>query len=189
MTWVDAAAISVILLSAVFSLVRGFVREMLGVAAWVGAAFAGLRGYELVLPFVTSVVAMKNAQVPISIGVVFIVILIILSIISAWIGGLVRESALSGLDRSLGLLFGVVRGVVILCLAYIGLSMFVVQAQWPAPVANARLLPLAWEGATILASLIPPPYQPTILPLPGKPVPSAGNLMQQPVAGSALRQE
>jgi membrane protein required for colicin V production len=189
MTWVDAAAISIIFLSAMFSLVRGFVREMLGVAAWVGAAFAALRGYQTVLPFVQSVLAMKNAQVPVAIGVVFVVILIILSIISAWLGGLVRESALSGLDRSLGLVFGVVRGAVILCLGYIGLSMFVAQTQWPLPVTNARLLPFAWEGATILASLLPPNYQPTILPLPGNAPPTAGSLMQQPVAGSALKQE
>jgi len=189
MTWVDAVALSVIFLSAVFSLVRGFVREILGVAAWVGAAFSALKGYQLVLPYVDSVLAMKAAQVPVSIGIVFIFILIILSIISAWIGGLVRESALSGLDRSLGLVFGVVRGGVILCLAYIGLSMFVVQDQWPAPVVNARLLPFAYQGATFLAGLLPPGYQPTILPLPGHTVPSAGTLMQQPVAGSALRQE
>jgi membrane protein required for colicin V production len=189
MTWVDAAAISIIVLSAMFSLVRGFVREILGVAAWVGAAFAALKGYQLVLPYVASVLAMRAAQVPVSIGIVFVVILIILSIISAWIGGLVRESALSGLDRSLGLVFGVVRGAVILCLAYIGLSMFVVQDQWPAPVVNARLLPFAFEGASFLAGLLPPGYQPTILPLPGRAAPSAGTLMQQPVSGSALRQE
>jgi len=189
MTWVDAAAISVIFLSAVFSLVRGFVREILGVAAWVGAGFAALQGYQAVLPYVSSVLAMKAAQVPVSVAIVFIIILIILSIFSAWIGGLVRDSALSGLDRSLGLVFGVVRGGVILCLAYIGLSMFVVQNQWPAPVVNARLLPFAFEGATFMAGLLPPGYQPTILPLPVHGVPSAGTLMQQPVAGSALRQE
>jgi membrane protein required for colicin V production len=189
MTWVDAAAISIIFLSAMFSLVRGFVREMLGVAAWAGAVFAALQGYTVVLPFVASVLAMKNLQVPVSIGLVFVVILIVLSIISAWLGGLVRESALSGLDRSLGLVFGVVRGGVILCLAYIGLSMFVGQSQWPPPVTNARLLPYAYEGAVVLAGLLPPEYRPTILPLPANAPPTAGSLMQAPVAGSALKQE
>jgi len=189
MNWVDAAAISIIVLSAVFSLVRGFVREALGVAAWVGAAFAALRGYQFAQPYVASVVTMKNLVVPISIGVIFVIILIILSIISAWVGGLVRESALSSLDRSLGLVFGAVRGAIILALAYIGLSMFVPANEWPGPVVQARLLPYAYEGATLLAGLLPPSYQPTVLPLPTTPAPSAGSLMQQPVAGSALRQE
>jgi membrane protein required for colicin V production len=189
MTWVDAVAISVVFLSGLFSLVRGFVREMLGVAAWLGAGFAALGGYQLVLPFVASVLAVKNLQVPVSIGAVFIVILIILSIISAWIGGLVRESALSGLDRSLGLVFGMARGAVILFIAYIGLSMFVTVDQWPAPVVNARLLPFAWQGASVLAGLLPQQYQPNVLPLPPRVPPSADALMQQPVAGSALKQE
>lgn len=189
MTWVDAAAISIIILSAIFSLVRGFVREMLGVAAWIGAAFAALKGYQLVLPYVSSVVSSHNLQTPISIGVVFLVILIILSIISAWLGGMVRESALSGLDRSLGLVFGVVRGVVILCLAYIGMSMFVAQSEWPTPVVNARILPLAYQGATVLAGLLPADYQPTVLAIPTAPPPAAKTLMQQPVSGNALQSD
>lgn len=189
MTWVDAVAIGIIVLSAVFSLVRGFVREMLGVFAWVGAAFGALKGYQFVQPYVASVLPAKNLVMPVSIAVVFIVVLIVLSIISAWIGGMVRESALSGLDRSLGLVFGVVRGGVILCLAYIGLSMFVMQDEWPAPVVNARFLPLAFQGASELAGMLPVNYRPNILPLPSAKTPSAGSLMKQPVAGSALREE
>jgi membrane protein required for colicin V production len=189
MTWVDAAAISVIILSAVFSLVRGFVREILGVAAWLGAAYAALRGYQLVEPYVGSVVAARNLVIPISIAVVFIIILIILSVISAWIGGMVRESALSSLDRSLGLVFGAVRGAVILSLAYIVLSMFVQEQDWPPPVAQARLLPYAYDGANLLVGLLPQAYQPTVAPLPGRQPPSADSLMQQPVSGSALRTE
>ncbi len=46
MTWVDGAAIGIVVLSALFSLVRGFVREVLGVGAWVGAALAALSGYK-----------------------------------------------------------------------------------------------------------------------------------------------
>jgi membrane protein required for colicin V production len=189
MTWVDAAAISIIILSALFSLVRGFVREMLGVAAWLGAAFAGLKGYQFVEPYVNSVVSLKSIVIPISIGIVFIVILIILSIISAWIGGKVRESALSSLDRSLGLVFGAVRGMIIISLFYIGLSMFMTQQEWPPPVVNARLLPYAYTGATVLANLLPQPYRPTVLALPSPTPPSASTLMQQPVSGSALRTE
>ncbi len=173
-------------LSAVFSLVRGFVREVLGVGAWVGAALAALSGYHYAQPYVASVVAAKNFVVPISAGIVFIVVLIVLSIISAWIGGLVRESALSGLDRSLGLVFGVIRGGVIVCLAYIGLSLFLLPTEWPAPVVNARFLPFAHSGAVMLVSLLPPQYQPKVNPLPESGPPSANSLMQEPVSGSAL---
>ncbi|HEY1858106.1 CvpA family protein [Acidocella sp.] len=186
MTWVDGAALLIVILSAVFSMVRGFVREVLGVFAWVGAAFAALRFYPLVQPYVNSVLPMKNLVVYVSMGAVFLVTLVVLSVVSALIGGMVRDSALSGLDRSLGLVFGVVRGAVIVCLAYIALSVGVDRAQWPAPVVNARFLPWAHEGAVALVSYLPRQYQPEVAPLSGAATPSAATLMQTPVAGSAL---
>jgi membrane protein required for colicin V production len=186
LTWVDGAAIGIVVLSALFSLVRGFVREVLGVGAWVGAALAALSGYKYVQPYVASVVAAKNFVVPVSAGFVFIVTLIVLSILSAWIGGLVRDSPLSGLDRSLGIVFGVIRGGVIVCLAYVGLSLFLVPQEWPAPVVNARFLPQAHDGAAMLVSLLPPDYQPKVNALPQAGPPSASTLMQEPVSGSAM---
>jgi membrane protein required for colicin V production len=190
MTWVDGAALAVVLLSAVFSMVRGFVREVLGVIAWVGAAFAAVKYYTLVLPEVQSVLGSvlpgKNFVVYVAMAVVFIVVLVVLSLISALIGGLVRDSALSGLDRSLGLVFGAVRGIFVVCLAYIALSVGVDQAQWPAAVDNARFLPLAHSGATAIVAYLPKSFQPKVDAIQGAPAPTAGALMQQPVAGSAL---
>jgi membrane protein required for colicin V production len=186
MTWIDAAALLIVILSAVFSMVRGFVREVLGVGAWVGAAFCAVKFYPLVLPEISSVLPMKNLVVYASMGVVFIVVLIVLSLISGLIGGLVRDSALSGLDRSLGLVFGAVRGGLIICLAYIALSVGVDEADWPAPVVNARFLPVAYQGASALVRLLPKEYHPKVDAPPHGPAPSADSLMHQPVAGSAL---
>jgi membrane protein required for colicin V production len=189
MTWIDAAALGIILLSAAFSTVRGFVRELLSIIAWVGAAIAALNLFPYVVPYVGSILPLKNLVPFVAIGFVFIVTLILLSLLAALLGGLIRDTALSGLDRSLGMVFGVVRGIVIVCLAYIGLSVGVDQSQWPAPVVNARLLPAAHAGAVDLVTLVPDPYKPKVDPLPYARPPSAGSLMQQPVAGSALRTE
>ena len=185
MTWIYAAALVIVILSAAFSMVRGFVREVLGVGAWIGAAFAAMKFYPLMQPLIASVLP-KNLVDYGAMAVIFIVVLIVLSLISALIGGFVRDSALSGLDSSLGVVFGAARGALVVCLAYVALSVGVAQSQWPAPVNNARFLPLAFQGATTLVALLPKQYQPKVDPLPGKPAPSASTLMQQPVAGSAL---
>jgi membrane protein required for colicin V production len=189
MTWIDGAALAIILLSAAISAVRGFVREVLGVGAWVGAGIAAVRYFPLVQPEIASVLpaTMKNFTVYGAMAVIFIIVLIVLSLISALIGGLVRESALSSLDHSLGLLFGAARGAVIICIAYIGLGFAEPPAQWPAPVVNARFLPVTYSGAKMLVSLVPQQYQPKVDPPPSAPPPSASTLMQQPVAGSALQ--
>ena len=186
LTWIDAAALGIIVLSALFSMVRGFVREVLSIFAWAGALLAALKLFPYVEPEVASLLPQKNLVVFVSIAAIFIVTLIVLSVVSAAIGGLVRGSALSQLDRTLGLVFGAVRGAVIVCIAYIGLSIGLPQAEWPAPVVNARLLPAAYDGAALLAGLLPPEYRPVIAAPPTAPAPSAGALMRQPVAGSAL---
>jgi membrane protein required for colicin V production len=189
MTWIDAAALIVLLLSAAISAVRGFVREVLGVGAWVGAAFAAVKFYPLAQPEIASILpaSMKHLVVYGAMAVVFLIVLILLSLVSALIGGLVRESALSGLDHSLGLVFGAVRGALVVCIAYVALSVGVAQPQWPDPVVKARFLPAAYQGAKALVALLPASYQPKVDPLPGKGAPTAAALMEQPVAGSALQ--
>lgn len=188
MTWIDGAVLVVVLLSAVFSMVRGFVREVLGVAAWIGASLAAVKFYPLLMPEISSILPGKFV-VYAAMAVVFVVVLVVLSLISALVGGVVRDSPLSGLDRSLGLVFGALRGALIVCLAYIALSVGVAESEWPAPVVNARFLPMAYQGAVVLVGLLPKTYQPKVDPLPGAPAPSAGTLMVMPVAGSALKTE
>lgn len=191
MTWIDGAALAIILLSAIISAVRGFVREVLGVGAWIGAGIAAVRFFPVVQPEIASVLpaTMKHFTIYGAMAVVFVVVLILLSLISALIGGFVRESALSGLDHSLGLVFGALRGAFIICIAYIGLGFAEPPSQWPAPIAQARFLPLAYSGAKSLASLVPSPYQPKVALPPSAPPPPVSTLMQQPVAGSALKTE
>lgn len=187
MTWVDTVILGVVALSALFSMVRGLVREVLSVGAWIGALLACLHFYGPVRPFVASVLPTGFSHFAIygAMAVVFVVVLIILSMVSGVLGGLVRNSPLSGVDHSLGILFGIARGAIIIFLAYIALGMTEPSTDWPTPVANARFLPLAQEGANWLAGLLPAQYQPKIQPLPGKD-PTAAALMKQPIQGSAL---
>lgn len=162
MTWVDIAALGIILLSGLLALARGFVREVLGVAAWIGAGIAAFEFYPEVEPQLAGFIHQPKLILPLSIGLVFIVVLIVLSIISAWLGSMVRDSVLSGLDRTLGLAFGLVRGAVIVCLCYIGLSIFLQPSEWPMGVTQSKLLPYAASGSVWLVDFLPPAYRPHI---------------------------
>lgn len=185
MTWVDAVILGVVALSALFSMVRGFVREVLSVGAWIGALLACLHFYGPVRPFVASVLPANMAHFAVygAMAVVFLVVLILLSIVSGLLAGLVSNSPFSGLDHSLGIVFGIIRGAIIISLAYIALGMTEPSQTWPAPVANARLLPFAQEGAGWLVGLLPTQYQPKIQPLPGKEAATTAAL-QQPMLHS-----
>ncbi|MDD2860038.1 MAG: CvpA family protein [Acidiphilium sp.] len=162
MTWVDGVALGIVVLSGLLALARGLVREVLGIGAWTGAGLAAFEFYPDVETQLAGFVHQPKLILPLSIGLVFIVVLVVLSILSTWLGSMVRDSALSGIDRTLGLAFGLVRGVVIVCLLYIGLSIFLQPPEWPAGITDAKFLPYAESGSKFIVGLLPAAYQPHI---------------------------
>ena len=107
----DIGILAILLISGVFAFVRGFVHELLAVIAWVGAAAATLYGIDLATPFARQLTTMQPVA-DIGAGVViFLVVLVVLTILTRMVSKRVQASSLSTLDRSLGLLFGILRGV------------------------------------------------------------------------------
>src|SRR6476646_9939208 len=105
MTWVDLVVLAVLAVSALLAFMRGLVREVLGLAAWVGAIFAAVWALPRVRP--QFVQWLGNSP------------WVVLIILSRWISAFVRNSPIGGVDRTLGLVFGLARGAAIIVLAYI----------------------------------------------------------------------
>jgi membrane protein required for colicin V production len=155
MTSADLIIIAILALSALLAFMRGFVREVLSIGAWVGAALATIYGFPLAQPF-----ARKYIEVAlfadIAAGVtIFVVALIILTILSHALSKNVRDSALGAVDRSLGLLFGLVRGAVLVCLAYLVMAWAIPKEDRPVWIAESRTLPLVQQGADLLLKILP----------------------------------
>ena len=122
--------------------------------------------FPAVQPIMRRSVGNPDIADPLAFGVVFLLVLIALSLIARMISGAVRRSALGGLDRTLGLVFGLGRGAVLVVVAYIlgGLAMPV--DTWPPPVLEARTLPTVYRGAAWVAEMIPSEYRPAVAPPP-----------------------
>ena len=150
----DIGVIAIIVLSAIFAFARGFVREALSIVAWVGAAAITVYGFNPVLlfvsPFVNNVLL---AQLIAGFGL-FVVSLIVLTIATGYLARLVRASALSPIDRTLGFIFGLARGVLIVCLAYLLLD-FVQPSERPAWIRDAKSAPYLHQGADLLRQFLP----------------------------------
>lgn len=145
----------VLLSSALLAYARGFVHEVLSVLGWIGAIFATIYGYPYAKPYARELIAIDMVA-DLAAGVaIFIVTLVVLSLFTRGIARMVKDSALNILDRSLGFLFGIVRGAVIVCIAYLALSWLVPAADHPAWVQSARSMPLVRAGADILRTLVP----------------------------------
>lgn len=152
---VDIIVIAIIALSALFAFVRGFLREILSIGAWVAAGLATWFGLPLLRPFGRQYIEIELIA-DIATGVViFVVVLVVASIISHFLTRGVRESALGPLDRSLGLLFGVFRGALIVSVALLILDNFYAPENRPVWLKDARTLPVVQAGADIVRGLVP----------------------------------
>ncbi len=159
---IDIAALVVLALSAAFGLARGFVREVLTLAAWIGAGSLCVQLFPLIEPVARRLIENTALADIAAYAVGFLVLVIVFSIVANVIGGLVQASLLGGIDRALGLLFGVARGVVIVVAAYILGNLLLPVGQWPGMVRSARATPLAFQGAAWVVSLVPEHLRPHI---------------------------
>ncbi|MEJ0019162.1 MAG: CvpA family protein [Acetobacteraceae bacterium] len=181
MTWVDLVVLAVLALSALLAFFRGLVREVLGLAAWVGAIFAGVWALPKVRPQFQEWLGTSPWVDPVAFGAVFIVSLIVLILISRWISALVRASPIGGLDRTLGLVFGLARGAALVIIAYIAAGMVIQVDRWPDAVLKAESVWPVYHGARWVVERLPTDYRPRLYaPPPGHDTTSASLLQAAP---------
>lgn len=185
MNWVDLIVIGVVAVSALLAFMRGFVREVLGIGAWIGAAFFA----AWATPFVDARFLRwfgPDYAKPAALTAMFLLALIVLSVISSMIGGIVRMSLLGGVDRTLGVVFGLLRGAVLVAFAYIAAGWVVTADRWPEPVLQARSLPYAYQLAVFATDLLPPDYRPNVTRPPTGRQTRADDLLRALPQGKAL---
>lgn len=152
----DIIVIAVVLLSALLALARGFLREALSIAGWIAAALFAFWAFPLAQPLAQDLIASEMiANVAAGAGL-FVGALILFTALSLLISRAVHGSMFAALDRSLGLLFGALRGAFIVSLAYLVLAFLVPNpADHPPWIREARTLPLVQQGAELIAQFIP----------------------------------
>jgi membrane protein required for colicin V production len=163
MTWVDLAVFGFLAVSGLLAFARGFVREVLGIGAWIGAVAAAILALPTMRGYVRTWFSKPDWIDPVSFIVVFLGSLIILMVVAGMLGRVVRRSALGGVDRTLGLVFGLARGAAVVIVAYIlGQMVFPIE-RWPDAVLKARTLTPTYEAARWVRDQLPETYRPHIL--------------------------
>jgi membrane protein required for colicin V production len=125
-TVIDAAVAGVIVLSAILAYSRGFVREAMAIVGWIGAAVLAFIFAPSVQPLVKELPVVGDfladsceLSIVAAAAGVFAIGLIIAALFTPLFSSVVQRSALGGIDQGLGFLFGVVRGVLLVAIAFI----------------------------------------------------------------------
>lgn len=154
-SWIDLLVAGVIVVSTILAVARGFVRETLSILAWAAAAFATLYFGPTAAAFLRLHISMPLAGPLIAYVGTFLVVLIPLSFVSYRLSLRVRESPVGALDRSLGVPFGILRGLALVGIAYLAFSLAIPVGAQPSWMTSARLLPLIQRSSDVLVSLLP----------------------------------
>ncbi len=113
MNWVDYLIIGIILISSGISIVRGFIKEVLSLISWIVAIWVAFMFFANFASLLTPYIDTATLRLFIAFFVLFVVTLILGALVNHLISQLVEKTGLSGTDRALGVIFGILRGAAI----------------------------------------------------------------------------
>ena len=170
-TLLDIILIGVMLISALLAMIRGFMREVLSIASWVIAAGATLYSFTKVLPFAKSYFNNDIVATAVVLGGTFLGTLLIVSIITVRFSDMVLDSRVGALDRTLGFLFGLGRGLIIVVVAFLFFAWLVPDRSQPEWIRSAKSRVVLQGTGDWLISMLPEDPENTILKRFKKPKP------------------
>lgn len=157
---IDIGILVIIGLSVFMGVLRGATREVLGIAGWIGAFATVFYGLPLFRPLGHHYIRNTMIADAVVAVILFILSLAVFICISRVISTRVKGSLLGGVDRSLGLIFGLLRGGIVVCLLYLAMGFFYPPTQTPNIVKTAHFTPWFAQGAQEIKLLVPKDYLP-----------------------------
>ena len=154
LTYFDIALLVVMLMSGLLAMVRGLMRELFSIGSWIAAAGAAYVFYPKVLPITRQYISHDTVALAASAAAIFFVTLLVVWIITSRISDMILDSRIGALDRSLGFVFGLARGLVVMVVAFLFLS-WLMENKQPSWVTGAKSYAVMQSTGEWLKSLLP----------------------------------
>ena len=154
-TGIDVLVVVIVFISAGVAAYRGLVQETFGILEWVAGLYVAFRFSPVFRPLISEAISPAWLQWVVVFVGTFLMVFIPLSIMSHRLSEIVKKSEIGPVDRTLGLVFGVARGLVIVGLAYIAFGALVPVKDHPQTLTKARLFSLIQNTSDVLRSLGP----------------------------------
>ena len=162
-TLLDIILIVVMLISGLLAMVRGFMREVLSITAWILAAAATLYSYGKLVPYAKEYFNSDVVAAVAVVGGVFLITLLVVSVLTIKVSDMVLDSRVGALDRTLGFLFGLGRGLIIVVVAFQFFTWLVPDRSQPEWVRSAKSRVVLTGTGQWLISMLPEDPESTIL--------------------------
>jgi len=153
--FIDCLIVLIVVVSAGYAGWRGLIWETLTIFSWASAALASLYLGPYIMPLTRSLVSQTWLAGLLAYASVFLAVFIPLAFMTHRFSQTVKNSPIGPMDRAAGVAFGVVRGLVIVALAYLAFTYFVPIRNQPKMVTEARVLPVIQGTADVLLSVVP----------------------------------
>lgn len=161
-TLFDGGVAAILFISAVLAYSRGFVREILSIAGWVGAGVVAFYFSPQVVPLIQEVPVLSdvigdNCELGIlaAFAGVFAIALVVIALFTPLISGAVQKSALGSLDGGLGFLFGIIRGVLLVVVALVAYDFFIAGGEGFPVVEDSKTRVILAEQQVRMQNYIP----------------------------------
>ena len=162
-TLLDILLLVVMLISGMLAMIRGFMREILSIGAWIVAALVTLYTYSRALPIAQGYFSSNTVAAAVTVGTIFLLTLLIVSVITVRVSDLILDSRVGALDRTLGFLFGLGRGLIIVVVAFLFFAWLVPDRSQPEWVRTAKSKVVLQSTGQWLISMLPDDPEETIL--------------------------
>lgn len=157
-TLFDGILIGLMLVSGVLAMIRGFSREVLSVGSWLAAAAAAFYFYKPLSPIVKPYITFTSSPVVpdvVAAAIVFIITLIIVSLITMRIADFIVDSKVGALDRTLGFVFGALRGMLLVTIGLLFFNWLVPDNDQPDWVAKSKSKPMLNSFGESIIEILP----------------------------------
>ena len=154
-TLLDGILLAVMLISALLAMIRGFMREVLSIASWAAAALVTLYFYKRAMPIAEQYFTNQYVAMALVVGALFFGTLIVVAVVTIKISDAILDSRIGALDRTLGFLFGLARGFIIVVVAYAFFDWLVLSKAQPKWMTEAKSLRMLQGSRDWLISVSP----------------------------------
>ncbi len=148
----DIVIISIITISGLIGVFRGLVRELMSLVGWIASAWLAWRFANNFAPVFDSIIQSSDVRMAAAFISIFLVSLVLFALLSYFISKIMSQSALKGMDRTLGMIFGLLRGAIIIAVLamLVQSTQFAKEAWWTGSLLKDYFLLIAAYGISIM---------------------------------------